>query len=388
MPNKLNKVLFFMVILVLLASWACKKGEAVQGVKIQNPVFLPKISVGQFDSFLIDQHRLANQPAYAIAVVYKDKTIYRRFNGQLHGNRGGGKVNGESIFRIGSLSKGFSGILVAMLADKGLLNLNDPVAKYIPQLTLNSSVPGDSLRLWHILAHTTGLTEHAFSNLIEMGKSKQLLIKALNELKPRDITGQDYAYQNAAFSLIEDVIASVTGLTYNDALDAFIFKRLQMHHASSNFAGVQHNDHFVWPQHAGGALRDLDTTYYNTPSAGGINASLNDMESWVSTMMGFKTDQIAASALALAFAPRVSTAYDDKYFNFWPGVTDSKYGLGWRILTMNNRTLLFHGGQVSHYRAEIAFDPILHLGVVALFSEPCYLSNHIVPAVFDKVKVH
>jgi hypothetical protein len=73
MPNKLNKVLFFMVILVLLASWACKKGEAVQGVKIQNPVFLPKISVGQFDSFLIDQHRLANQPAYAIAVVYKDK---------------------------------------------------------------------------------------------------------------------------------------------------------------------------------------------------------------------------------------------------------------------------------------------------------------------------
>ena len=234
-----------MVILVLLASWACKKGEAVQGVKIQNPVFLPKISVGQFDSFLIDQHRLANQPAYAIAVVYKDKTIYRRFNGQLHGNRGGGKVNGESIFRIGSLSKGFSGILVAMLADKGLLNLNDPVAKYIPQLTLNSSVPGDSLRLWHILAHTTGLTEHAFSNLIEMGKSKQLLIKALNELKPRDITGQDYAYQNAAFSLIEDVIASVTGLSYNDALDAFIFKRLQMHHASSNFAGVQHNDHFV-----------------------------------------------------------------------------------------------------------------------------------------------
>jgi CubicO group peptidase (beta-lactamase class C family) len=81
----------------------------------------------------------------------------------------------------------------------------------------------------------------------------KLLIKALNELKPRDITGQDYAYQNAAFSLIEDVIASVTGLTYNDALDAFIFKRLQMHHASSNFAGVQHNDHFVWPQHAGGA---------------------------------------------------------------------------------------------------------------------------------------
>jgi beta-lactamase class C len=77
------------------------------------------------------------------------------------------------FFRIGSLSKGFSGILVAMLADKGLLNLNDPVAKYIPQLTLNSSVPGDSLRLWHILAHTTGLTEHAFSNLIEMGKSKQ-----------------------------------------------------------------------------------------------------------------------------------------------------------------------------------------------------------------------
>lgn len=388
MPKKLNITFLYLFLLVLSTTWSCKKGEPIQVNKNQSPVLLPKISVGQLDSFLLDQHRQTSQPAYAIAVVYKDKTIYRRFNGQLHGNKGGGQVNGESIFRLGSLSKGFSGILAAMLADKGLIHLNDPVAKYIPQLTLTSSVPGDSLRLWHILAHTTGLTEHAYSNLIEMGKSKDLLIKALNELKPRDITGQDYAYQNAAFSLIEEVIASVTGLSYQDALDAFIFKRLHMHHASSDFASVAHNDHFVWPQHAGGALRDLDTTYYNTPSAGGINASLSDMESWLSAMMGFKTDQISASALALAFEPRVSTAYDDKYFNFWPGVTDSKYGLGWRILTLNNRTLMFHGGQVSHYRAEIAFDPALHLGVVALFSEPCFLSNHIVPSVFDKVKVH
>lgn len=387
MPNHRSHITL-VILLFFLVIQACKEGGPVQDEKHRQPVVSPKISLGQLDSFLIDQHRQASQPAYAIAIVYRDQTIYRKFNGQLHGNKGGGKVDGESIFRLGSVSKGFSGILAAMLADKGLINLNDPVSRYIPQLTLSSSVPGDSLRLWHILAHTTGLTEHAYSNLIEMGKSKDLLIKALNELKPRDVTGQDYAYQNAAFSLIEEVIAAVTGLSYNDALDAFIFKRLQMANASSDFASVGRNAHFVWPQHAGGALRDLDTTYYNTPSAGGINASLSDMEAWLPAIMGFKTDQIPASALSLAFEPRVSTTYDDKYFNFWPGVTDSKYGLGWRILTMNNRTLMFHGGQVSHYRAEIAFDPALDLGVVALFSEPCYLSNHIVPAVFDKVKIH
>lgn len=387
MPIRLRHIIVF----VLFASFvlpACKKDKPIPGKTPKTTVLLPKISVGQLDSFLIDQHRQAAQPAYAIAIVYKGKTIYRKFNGQLHGNKGGGKVDGESIFRLGSVSKGFSGILAAMLADKGLIHLNDPVSKYIPQLTLKSSVPGDSLRLWHILAHTTGLTEHAFSNLIEMGKSKDLLIKALNELKPRDVTGQDYAYQNAAFSLIEEVIEEVTGLSYSDALDAFIFKRLGMQHASSDFASVAQNAHFVWPQHAGGALRDLDTTYYNTPSAGGINASLSDMELWLTAVMGFKTDQINRSALQLAFEPRVSTAYDDKYFNFWPGVTDSKYGLGWRILTMNNKTLMFHGGQVSHYRAEIAFDPSLGLGVVAMFSEPCFLSNHIVPAVFEKVTIH
>ncbi|MBK7223571.1 MAG: hypothetical protein IPH94_20390 [Saprospiraceae bacterium] len=70
-----------MVISGFIHQLVLQRRSACPGYQKPKSSFLPQISVGQLDSFLIDQHRLASQPAYAIAVVYKDKTIYRRFNG-------------------------------------------------------------------------------------------------------------------------------------------------------------------------------------------------------------------------------------------------------------------------------------------------------------------
>lgn len=373
--------------LCAFAMMSCRQSSTTTHVPATTPSnTAPSLDFSTLDDILNAEQKLSPQPAYAIGIVYRGHVVYQRFHGKIKGKFDGGPINDESIFRIGSVSKGFAGVLAAMLAEKKLININDPVSKYIPELRLKSSVPGDSLRIWHILSHSTGLTEHAFSNLIEMGTPKAKVIAALSTLKARDITGQDYAYQNAAYSLIEEVIAKVTGMTYKQALQAFIFQRLGMSHASADFDSIANNPHFVWPQHAGGAVRELDTCYYNTPSAGGINASLADMEKWLIAIMGFKPEHLSHAALKMAFEPRISTSYDDKYFNFWPGVTDSHYGLGWRILDFGEQRLIFHGGQVSHYRAEIAFDPQTKLGIVAMFSEPCRLSNVIVPTVFSNVK--
>lgn len=375
---------FLLVISIVVGS--CVQQQVEGRAETQKNDQIPKLDFKQLDATLDAEQRATPQPAFAIGVVYQGKVVYQRFNGNCRGKMGGGIIDEHSIFRIGSVSKGFAGILAALLADKNLLNLNDPVEKYIPDLKIKSSEPNDSLRIWHILSHSTGLTEHAFTNLIEMGSPREKVIQALSGLKARDIIGQDYAYQNATFSLIEDIIASVTGMTYKEALNAFIFRRLDMHTASADFDSIAQHPQFVWPQHAGGRIRDLDTAYYNVPSAGGINASLDDMEKWLVAIMGYQPQHLSPHALELAFYPRVFSSFDDKYFNFWPGVMDSHYGLGWRILTMPDKKLIFHGGQVSHYRAEIAFDPQSKLGVVAMFSEPCRLSNTLVPTVFSQVK--
>ncbi|MBK8700798.1 MAG: beta-lactamase family protein [Saprospiraceae bacterium] len=327
-------------------------------------------------------------PSMSVAVVHLNRELFQFNRGQRRQGHKDGLVDDRSMYRIGSLSKGFSGILAAMLAERGMISLDDPVSKYIPEFTLKHSSPNDSIRIWHILSHATGLTEHAYTNLIELGKDKTTLIRALSSLDVRDSTGKSYAYQNASFSLIEEVIASVTNMSFEEALQTLLFNSLGMLETTVGHQAMMDKTNKVWPIRNSGRMvsaSEIDDGYYNTPSAGGINSNLHDMVIWLKAMQGYFPAQINDEVRHLAFTPKISTLGDDKYYNFWPGVTASFYGLGWRILEMNGRIIIFHGGQVSQYRSEIAFDPQSGYGIVAFFNSPSYLAGRIVPDFFQMV---
>jgi beta-lactamase class C len=297
-------------------------------------------------------------------------------------------IDSQTMFRIGSLSKGFAGILAAKLINLGKIKLNDPVQKYIPGFQLKAKQKTDSIRIWHILSHSTGLTEHAFSNLLDQEKDKATVMKALNKVMVRDSTGKVYAYQNACFSLIEEVIQSATGMSYAQALHQYIFKPLHMTKSNVSYDSLMMCSNKSLPHRFNGRSNGyipipIHKAYYNTPSAGGINSNIEDMSKWLKALMGFNESVISAKERSLAFQKRVFTSWDDKYYNSWEKADSSYYGLGWRSIRLNEKNVVFHGGQVNSYRCEIAFDPITKTGVVALFNSPCDLSNTIVPLVFS-----
>jgi len=123
--------------------------------------------------------------------------------------------------------------------------------------------------------------------------------------------------------------------------------------------------------------------YYNAASAGGVNSSLSDMMKWLHAVMGYTDNVIPEEVRLRAFSPYVFTTYVPKYFNRWNNLEESAYGLGWRILRFNDKILIYHGGLVNGFRAEIAFDPKSEWGMVALFNSTCSFSSSIVPLFFE-----
>ncbi|MBC7884343.1 MAG: beta-lactamase family protein [Saprospiraceae bacterium] len=339
------------------------------------------------DAQIIENMNIHRCPGMAVLILKDNQVIFEKEYGtkSVHSNE---PIDRESIFRLGSVSKGFAGILSAILINKNMIHLDDPLFMYIPELTLKAKTQDKILRVKHILTHSSGLTEHAFSNLVDENQSMETIINNLNHITPRDSTDKSYAYQNATFGLIERVIERVTGMTYAEALDFYLFSPLEMCKISCSYQAICQAEN-VCAGHKYGSSKtgfkqiSFSPHYYNVVSAGGINASLGDMQKWLSAVMGYLPDVIPAKALSIAFHPYISTKNDDKYFNNWPGVQESGYGLGWRLIETHTNHLIYHGGLVNGFRTEIAFDPEKKLGIVLLFNSTCAYSNQAVPLFFQ-----
>jgi len=341
---------------------------------------------------LLDSHIKKNLedfecPGVAVLVVQNNQLIFEKLYGtkSIYSND---SIDAMSVFRLGSLSKGFAGILAAILIDQNIIHLDDPLTLYVPELKLQAKTKDKILRVKHILTHSSGLTEHAYSNLVDDNRDMNTIIQYLNGLTPRDSTGKAYAYQNAAFGLIEKVIEEATGMTYTKALEFYIFSPLNMCNTSCTFEELCNAQNVCTGHKYGGQKKgfipvNFNPHYYNVISAGGVNANLTDMKKWLDAVMGYHPEVISPNARTIAFAPYINTAAEDKYFNSWPGIKNSHYGLGWRLITTQNNNIVYHGGLVNGFRTEIAFDKEKDIGVVFLFNSLCGFSNRAVPTFFE-----
>lgn len=341
----------------------------------------------QFEGLCRQKMAEAGCVGLSFGVIHKGEIVFTNHYGSKTKGKPG-SINDSTVFRVGSVSKGFAGVLASILIQEGKFSLEDPVHKYIPELNIRTKSILDTITIRDVLSHTTGYIQHAFSNLVDDNISLDRIIQAMNRYPLHDRVGKIYNYQNAAFALIEKVIENTTGLTYAQALEQYIFKPLDMNNSSATYQSITScgdycNGHKPSGKRGQFASIPIKPHYYNTASAGGVNASLSDMMKWLHAVMGYNPAVISEEVRLRAFSPYIFTSNANKYFNRWPNMEESAYGLGWRILRFKNKVLVYHGGLVNGFRAEIAFDPKSEWGMVALFNSTCSFCSNIVPAFFD-----
>jgi len=314
------------------------------------------------------EHELQSRgvPGGAFAIVHGDQVLGLGTFGHADLARTR-PVDVHTRFRIASLSKGFSGVMAAGLAAERRFSLDQPVTVFAPAFRLRGAAR--PLTVEDVLGQRSGYVRNAYDNLLEAGISRSEILPRFGTLKPLCAPGECYTYQNNVFSLVEDVVDKTLQVSFEQALERRIFTPLGMTGASVGHAALVGVDNHAVPHlktRTGWHGVRPRATYYQVPSAAGINAGILDMAQWLIALLGHRPEVIPPDVVAEVLQPRIRTSNELRN-RYWRDVLENAwYGLGWRIYQLPGRRLALHGGWVAGYRAEIAFSRELDLGIVIL----------------------
>jgi beta-lactamase class C len=167
------------------------------------------------------------------------------------------------------------------------------------------------------------------------------------------------------------VVRQATKSPYETLVEQRIFKPLEMNTASVGYRAFIDN-----PNHAEPHTRRkgqwktvaVQPNYYRAAPAAGINASILDMGKWLQAQLGSKPEVLSPGLVDSLSEPRVKTRRE-MYRKQWKTMLSSAhYGLGWRVYQLGEERLIYHGGWVSGFRADVAFSPRHNIGIVVLLN--------------------
>ncbi len=343
--------------------------------------------IDYYDQWATEQIASNVAPGAAVAIVKDGHIVHAKGYG-LRSTKTTDSINEETVFRIASVSKGFASVMAGMMVEDHLLDWQGKVSGYLPDFNLRDTLNSKELTISHLLSHTTGLPRHAYTDLIESGSKYDDMKQSIQELPLIGPVGKYYSYQNVIYSLFSDIAIAVTEEPYEQLMHEKIFGPVGMENASVSYDSINNHKNVALPHvktTSGWRPTKISKTYYNVIPAAGVNASVNDMANWLITLMGNKPDVIGQQTLDKLFSPIIQTPRR-KYLRNWPGLKSAYYGLGWRIFNYgdNERKIVYHGGYVNHYRAEIAFDQEDNIGIVVLTNAPTKMANKSIPTFFEE----
>jgi len=214
-------------------------------------------------------------PSMVIAVAQNGEIIYEQAFGYADvGNKIEATIH--TPYQLASATKPFTAAAIMMLYQKGLLNIDSPITKYIAGLTLNKADPHFSTpTIKQVLNHTSGLgtyfdigyadENYSFDDFANGWKRYGTIF-----LQP----GTVCEYSNLGYGLLGQVIANVTGKKYEDFMAAELFNPLKLNDTYVAAAGDVSN---LSARKYDADGTELQEVINNTPGAGNVYASADDL---------------------------------------------------------------------------------------------------------------
>jgi CubicO group peptidase (beta-lactamase class C family) len=169
----------------------------------------------------------------AVAILRDGEVIEIGGFGKTSVEESGVNVTPHTLFAYGSISKTICAALIMRLVEQGLLDLDQRIAHYLPDLKFSDPVCGEKITLRHILSHTSGLPAAGK----DWGpRDPDSLRRFVDEQIPHYVfhaePGGVYLYSNTAFCIAGRVAEAVTGTVYEELVQAYVFAPLQMDRAT------------------------------------------------------------------------------------------------------------------------------------------------------------
>ena len=267
-------------------------------------------------------------------------------------------LDGDTIFEIGSITKVFTALLAADMAQRGEVKLDDPIQRYLPATVKIPERGGKQITLTDLATHTSGLPRMP-ENVRPNDPSRpyvdytvEALYSFLSSYELRRDIGIKYVYSNLGFGLLGLGLAQRAGMDYEKLVVTRICDPLGMKSTRVTLSES------LRQRFAAGHSSDLVTVpEWDIPSlagAGALRSSANDLLTFLSAMMGYTANPLAAAQKATLSVRRPT------------GAPFMETGLGWDIDQRGGAEIISKGGATAGYNTFIGFSPRTGVGVVAL----------------------
>ena len=331
--------------------------------------------INEFAKHVQVKAKKQNVPGYLFAFVEKGGPATVIHYGKT--KRSGPSIQAESVFRLASVSKTFTSMLVAKLVEQNKLNWRTSISTLAPEFGFTQA-GADRLNLKHLIGQSSGFIPNAYDNLIEANYPVKRVLNMLADLEPLCAPGQCYTYQNTLFAVLGEYFEQQNS-SYAQELRKQIIEPLGMSTASVGSAALQSSNHWAKPHVAiaKNKWRDVRVRedYYRYSPAAGVNASSQDMIIWLRAMLGEMPQVISPELIAKVTTPQVVTKRELYRKGWRKYLKSAHYGLGWRVYNFEGYKLNYHGGWVQGYRADIAFAPDQEVAYLMLMNAESNLIN-------------
>ena len=294
----------------------------------------------------------ANSAGAIVLIAKDDKVIYRKSFGMANLELNV-PMKPENVLRLASITKQFTSVSILLLLEQGKLDIQDPLSKYIADYPR-----GNEITLHNLLDHTSGIK--SFTNMIEFRS------KSRNDMTPEEIIssfkmlplefepGERYEYSNSDYVLLGYIIEKISGMTYENFIQKYIFDKLGMKNSYYD------SSEKIIPNRTNG-YRLNDTSYQNAEfismtipyAAGSLMSTVDDMFLWSkaihhNTLISEKSKQLAFTNYILK---------NEKHTN---------YGYGWEINELFGTTSIEHTGGINGFTTSGIYVPARNIYSIVL----------------------
>lgn len=325
--------------------------QAVANATVREPAMAMDELVRRLETYADNVFVASKVPGMAIALAYDDSIVLEKVYGvrNIESNE---PVTRETVFPLASLSKGMAGISAALVhfeakkSGNAAFGIDAPLQNSLPRFELADPWVSRHVTAADCMSHRTGLPQGAGEQLKSLfGYSGWEVFKRFRHLELAKPFRDDFTYQNYVFALGALAAANAAGYsTWGELAQERLFAPLGIN-ATTSYDSYMHTPnravpHILQPE---GFVPNPRNALQVPDAAGGVAASLADMERWIRLLAndGVIDDSpiLPTKVLELAFQPRnlVHTS----------GPTATLYGLGWQVTYMNSARILHHQGSLS-----------------------------------------
>lgn len=337
---------------------------------IVSQVSAQQIRPDSLDRFIEQMMQDFDVPGLSIGILQGDSVLLA----QGYGTRVKGKdlpVDVNTTFGIGSISKSFTALTLAILVDRGKLDWDDRVVDYIPYFELYDPYVTAHFTIRDLLTHRSGLRSVSGGLLwYHADFTREQLIRRMKYLEPVSGFREKQAYQNIMYVVAGEVVAAVTGMEWDAFLEQEVFAPLGMNVSTSRSEVREKSDNIarphVWDESF--TLTEITQEKGDNLAAGGfIYSSASDMMKYLTLLLNdgiYKGDTLVTpDALSEVFSPQEIFPMGFFRNEF------TSYGFGWVLTPMNGDKFIEHSGGIDGMSAYTFMLKDADTGVIILTNE-------------------